>query len=142
MESYVIMFFFYCSTDGPSPRLCVVRKWPDFQGYGFNLHAEKGKPGQYIGSVDNNSPAEAAGLKKKDKIIEVNNENVTAMTHPDVVTRITSIPGQVELLVMDITTEEYYKHRGVTITHDSNCVQRIECPERNAGMCCILYHVE
>ncbi len=29
--------------DAPRPRLCHVKKWADFQGYGFNLHAEKGK---------------------------------------------------------------------------------------------------
>ncbi len=29
--------------NAPRPRLCHVKKWPNFQGYGFNLHAEKGK---------------------------------------------------------------------------------------------------
>ena len=27
------------------PRMCHLVKRPDFQGYGFNLHAEKNKPG-------------------------------------------------------------------------------------------------
>lgn len=31
------------------PRLCHLVKWPDFRDYGFNLHAEKNKLGQYIG---------------------------------------------------------------------------------------------
>ena len=44
-------------------RLCHLRKWANFQGYGFNLHAEKAKQGQHIGKVDVNSPAESAGLK-------------------------------------------------------------------------------
>jgi len=38
-------------------RLCHVIKVEDFDGYGFNLHAEKGKQGQYIGKVDDGSPA-------------------------------------------------------------------------------------
>lgn len=32
-------------------RLCHLRLRPDFQGYGFNLQAEKSKPGQFIGKV-------------------------------------------------------------------------------------------
>ena len=120
-------------SDGPSPRLCVVRKWPSVQGYGFNLHAEKGKPGQFIGSVDSHSPADAAGLLKQDKIIEVNEENVTDKMHSEVVLKITSDPDMVSLLVMDTQTEEYYRNRGIIITHNSACVQRIECPTSETG---------
>ena len=52
------------AADNFRPRHCHVVKRPDFQGYGFNLHAEKAKPGQFIGKVDENSPAEAAGLQE------------------------------------------------------------------------------
>lgn len=55
-----------------APRLCHIQKWPDFEGFGFNLHAEKGRIGQYVGKVDDASPAEAAGLKQGDRILEVN----------------------------------------------------------------------
>ena len=48
--------------DAPAPRHCHIAKRPDFQGYGFNLHAEKARPGQFIGKVDVDSPAEDAGL--------------------------------------------------------------------------------
>lgn len=68
----------------PSPRLCIIVKWPDFEGYGFNLHAEKSKPGQYIGKVDDNSPAEAAGLREDDRIIEVNGANISNENHKQV----------------------------------------------------------
>lgn len=40
-------------------------------GYGFNLHSERARPGQYIRAVDENSPAESAGLQPKDRIVEV-----------------------------------------------------------------------
>jgi hypothetical protein len=49
--------------DAPRPRLCRISKWPDFDGYGFHLQAIKSKPGQFIGKIDDNSPAEAAGLR-------------------------------------------------------------------------------
>lgn len=83
------------------PRLCHVVKRADFDGYGFNLHAEKGKPGQYIGKVDDNSPAESAGLRQGDRILEVNGQNISSETHKQVVERIKVIPNHTKLLVID-----------------------------------------
>ncbi|MGH0128268.1 UNVERIFIED_CONTAM: hypothetical protein FKN15_034104 [Acipenser sinensis] len=51
------------------PRLCVLIRGES--GYGFNLHSEKSKPGQYIRSVDTGSPADKAGLKPQDRLIEL-----------------------------------------------------------------------
>ncbi|KAG9340421.1 hypothetical protein JZ751_021534 [Albula glossodonta] len=51
------------------PRLChLVRSET---GYGFNLHSEKARPGQYIRSLDPGSPADRAGLRPQDRLIEV-----------------------------------------------------------------------
>ena len=54
-------------------RLCHLKKWEHFQGYGFNLHTDKSKAqeGQLVGNVDPGSPALQAGVKKGDRIIEV-----------------------------------------------------------------------
>ncbi|KFB45111.1 AGAP012008-PA-like protein [Anopheles sinensis] len=82
-------------------RLCHVVKRPDFDGYGFNLHAEKGRPGQYIGKVDDASPAESAGLRQGDRIIEVNGTNITTETHKKVVELIKAVPNETRLLVID-----------------------------------------
>ncbi|KAG7160577.1 Na(+)/H(+) exchange regulatory cofactor NHE-RF1-like [Homarus americanus] len=70
--------------DAPAPRLSIIVQWPEFDGYGFNLHAEKTKPGQYIGQVDPNSPAEVAGLVEGDRIIEVNGVNIANENHKQV----------------------------------------------------------
>lgn len=43
----------------------------DEQGYGFNLHCKKSRAGQYIRSVDPDSPAERVGLRAKDRLIQV-----------------------------------------------------------------------
>lgn len=51
------------------PRLCHMRKGSN--GYGFNLHSDKNKAGQFIRAVDEDSPAQRAGLRPKDKIIQV-----------------------------------------------------------------------
>ncbi|XP_044256456.1 Na(+)/H(+) exchange regulatory cofactor NHE-RF2 [Tribolium madens] len=85
----------------PKARLCHIKKWDHFDGYGFNLHAEKGKPGQYIGKVDDNSPAEAAGLRQGDRILEVNGEPIANKTHKQVVELIKTLASETKLLVVD-----------------------------------------
>jgi hypothetical protein len=100
------------------PRLCLIRKWADFQGYGFNLHAEKDKKGQYIGLVDANSPAEDADLRKGDRIIEINGENIEDESHQQVIQKIKAGGDQTKMLVVDPEADEYYKNNGIKITPD------------------------
>lgn len=83
-------------------KLCFIVKRPDFDGYGFNLHSEKAKPGQFIGKVDSNSPAEIAGLKEGDRILEVNGMAINSETHKQVVQRIKAISCEVRLLLVDV----------------------------------------
>lgn len=83
------------------PRLCHIAKRVNFDGYGFNLHAEKGRPGQYIGKVDENSPSEEAGLRQGDRIIEVNGVNIGSESHKQVVERIKAVANHTKLLVID-----------------------------------------
>lgn len=61
------------------PRLCVMTKGDG--GYGFHLHGEKGKNGQFIRKVEPGSPAEAAGLRAGDRVVAVNGVNVERETH-------------------------------------------------------------
>lgn len=102
-------------SDAPKPRLCHLVKWADFDGYGFNLHADKVKEGQFIGKVDDNSPAELAGLKEGDRIIEVNGVNIANENHKQVVERIKAIANETKLLVLDAEAEQYYKHKKVVV---------------------------
>lgn len=55
-----------------APRLCHLVRADT--GYGFNLHSEKSRPGQYIRSLDPGSPADRAGLRPQDRLIEVRHE--------------------------------------------------------------------
>lgn len=115
--------------DAPQPRNCHLKIWPNFQGYGFNLHAEKGKPGQFIGKVDDNSPSELAGLKDGDRIIEVNGENIAKDNHAEVVRKIKSNPNQTTLLVLDPEAERYYKERDIVVSSKDSNVKNIYCPD-------------
>lgn len=61
------------------PRLCLMVKGET--GYGFHLHGEKGKSGQFIRKVEPGSPAEASGLRAGDRVVAVNGANVEKETH-------------------------------------------------------------
>ena len=80
--------------DAPRPRLCHIVKRDNFNGYGFNLHAQKARPGQFIGIVDAGSPAEDAGLREGDRIVEVNGTNIAQENHKQVVERIKAIANE------------------------------------------------
>lgn len=116
-------------------RLCHIIKWSDFDGYGFNLHAEKGKPGQYIGKVDEASPAEAAGLKEGDRIIEVNGVNINNENHKQVVQRIKTLPEETKLLVVDAEADNYFKTKGIVIknTHPNVVYLKTPVPRPHSG---------
>ncbi|XP_048221690.1 Na(+)/H(+) exchange regulatory cofactor NHE-RF1 [Perognathus longimembris pacificus] len=97
----------------PLPRLCCLEKGPN--GYGFHLHGEKGKVGQFIRLVEPGSPAEKAGLLAGDRLVEVNGENVEKETHQQVVSRIRAAPSAVRLLVVDPEADEQLRKLGVPI---------------------------
>lgn len=65
-------------SDNPSlvPRKCHLRKWADYEGYGFNLHADKANNLHFIGEVDEGSPAKLGGLRPGDRLVEVNGVNI------------------------------------------------------------------
>uniref|UniRef100_A0A8B9QD97 Na(+)/H(+) exchange regulatory cofactor NHE-RF1 n=1 Tax=Apteryx owenii TaxID=8824 RepID=A0A8B9QD97_APTOW len=89
------------------PRLCHMKKGPN--GYGFNLHSDKSRPGQYVRAVDPDSPAEAAGLSPQDRIIEVNGVCMEGKQHADVVAAIKAGGDETKLLVVDVLTDEFFK---------------------------------
>uniref|UniRef100_A0A8D0L7E0 NHERF family PDZ scaffold protein 1 n=1 Tax=Sphenodon punctatus TaxID=8508 RepID=A0A8D0L7E0_SPHPU len=101
------------STPEQLPRLCSLEKGPS--GYGFHLHGEKGKVGQFIRLVEADSPAEKSGLKAGDRLVEVNGENVEQENHQEVVSRIRASPGAVRLLVVDPATDERLQKLGVDL---------------------------
>ncbi|XP_059684247.1 Na(+)/H(+) exchange regulatory cofactor NHE-RF1 [Gavia stellata] len=98
------------SSAGPAARLCRLERGPD--GYGFHLHGEKGKPGQFIRLVEAGSPAERSGLRAGDRLLEVDGENVERESHQQVVERIRAAAGAVSLLVVDPLADEQLQKRG------------------------------
>lgn len=89
------------------PRLCTLEKGDN--GYGFHLHGEKGKTGQFIRLVEPDSPAETSGLRAGDRLAFVNGEDVENESHQQVVSRIRATVGRLELVVLDPDTEQLLK---------------------------------
>ncbi|KAI4799482.1 hypothetical protein KUCAC02_016903 [Chaenocephalus aceratus] len=86
------------------PRQCVLEKGSS--GYGFHLHGEKGKTGQFIRLVEPDTPASAAGLLAGDLLAFVNGESVEGESHQQVVARIRATAEALELIVVDSETAE------------------------------------
>lgn len=97
------------------PRLCTLEKGDN--GYGFHLHGEKGKTGQFIRLVEPDSPAETSGLRAGDRLVFVNGEEVENESHQQVVSRIRATLGRLELVVVDPDTEQLLKK------HNLKCLQ-------------------
>jgi len=116
------------AVDTPVPRLCHIRKVPDFDGYGFNLQAESGRPGQFVHDVDERSPAATAGLRDGDRIVEVNGTNVALENHQQVVERIRAVPGEVKLLVVDVDADAFYRKHDVVVSSTMSGVVVMETP--------------
>uniref|UniRef100_A0A8C2DF00 Na(+)/H(+) exchange regulatory cofactor NHE-RF1 n=1 Tax=Cyprinus carpio TaxID=7962 RepID=A0A8C2DF00_CYPCA len=104
----------YCIWLISLPRLCVIEKGPN--GFGFNLHSEKSRPGQYISAIDDDSPAQRSGLKLKDRIIQVSGVSVEKKQHAEVVAAIKAGGDSTTLLVVDPDTDAFFKKCRVTPT--------------------------
>ncbi|XP_064816345.1 Na(+)/H(+) exchange regulatory cofactor NHE-RF2-like [Oncorhynchus masou masou] len=98
------------------PRLCIMTKSEN--GYGFHLHGEKWKNGQFIRKVEPASSAEASGLRPGDRVIEVNGGNVEKDTHHQVVQRIKAVEHETRLLVVDRETDEYLRSLRLVCTEE------------------------
>ncbi|XP_042619424.1 Na(+)/H(+) exchange regulatory cofactor NHE-RF2-like [Cyprinus carpio] len=96
------------------PRLCHMTIGE--QGYGFNLHCKKSHVGQYIRSVDPDSPAEHAGLRPRDRLIEVNDTSIEGLRHAEVVALIKAGGTETRLLVVDPETDELFNRLGIVPT--------------------------
>jgi C-terminal processing protease CtpA/Prc len=137
-------------------RLCKLRRWPDYTGYGFNLHVYSGGgcgqspsvPDQYvIGTVESGSPAEAGGLRRGDRLIAVNGQQIVVIEDDvsktggqghgrstlDAVAMIKVRPDRVNLLVVDPEAQAYFTDRGLPLDGQQPYIEVITTPEKGQG---------
>ena len=65
-------------------RLCQLRRWSNYQGFGFHLAARPSPP-HLIYLVESNSPAAVGGLKIRDVLLAINDENVWDVKYEQVI---------------------------------------------------------
>ncbi|KAK1787809.1 hypothetical protein P4O66_016299, partial [Electrophorus voltai] len=84
-------------------------------GYGFLLRQEKitaGRPVHMLREVDAGSPAEAAGIKDGELLLEVNGESTDSLGHEDVVSKIRQSGKHVTLTTMTVHGQDLYTQVG------------------------------
>lgn len=112
-------------------KLCELKIWSNFIGYGFNLHAEKGNPSHIVGRVDPKSPAEATGMKEGDRILEVNGVSVLDEPHADVVKKIKSDPRKVTMLLVSRDYETFLREQRPSNPNELLEIGHFVCPDNN-----------
>ncbi|KFQ71561.1 Na(+)/H(+) exchange regulatory cofactor NHE-RF3, partial [Phaethon lepturus] len=96
------------------PRECKVTKNPQ-KSYGFYLRIEKDTAGHLIRNVEENSPAEKAGLKDGDRLLRVNGVFVDKEEHAQVVEIVKNSGNSVVLLVLDGASYQKAEKEGVNL---------------------------
>ncbi|RWS04024.1 Sorting nexin-27-like protein [Dinothrombium tinctorium] len=104
----------------PGPRVVVIHKFDN--GFGFNVRGQVSEGGtlrsingelyaplQHVSAVLEGGAAEKAGIRKGDRILEVNGVNVEGATHKQVVDLIKSGGDKLTLTVISVTPSEAEK---------------------------------
>lgn len=95
------------------------------------MNSQKGRVGQRIGTVADDSPSGYVGLKPGQRVLKVNRNSVVRYSHSEVVQAIQMNPEEVELLVTDQETEDFYKAKGIEIeTSSLTNIEYIDCSDR------------
>ncbi|XP_066504674.1 NHERF family PDZ scaffold protein 4b [Hoplias malabaricus] len=97
------------------PRRLHLEQGPD--GYGFFLREEKNAAGHKVhmlGEVDIGSPAELAGVKYGELLLEVNGVSTDGLIHEEVVSQIRGSGKKVTLTTMSLQCQDFYTKLGLS----------------------------
>ncbi|XP_073335216.1 NHERF family PDZ scaffold protein 4b [Pagrus major] len=87
------------------------------EGYGFLLRMEKAPSGRkyhILREMDSGSPAEKAGMKDGELLLEVNGESVESLKHEEIVDRVRLSGRQVSLTTITLQGLEFYIKLGLS----------------------------
>ena len=82
-------------------KYCEIPSAKGMLSFGFNIVAEKPKPGNYFENVESSSPAHDSGLKDGDYLVAVNGSLAYKDSHQEAVEKIKQDPSIVKLIVTD-----------------------------------------
>jgi hypothetical protein len=113
----------------PYVRLCHIKKWKECKCFGFNLQSKRDDLCHYIGRVEPGSPAQMAGLRAGDKIVEINKISIEKFNYDKIIELIEkgfklhnqtqTCRDEVLLLVVDKETLDYYNEANVSINSEN-----------------------
>jgi hypothetical protein len=117
----------------PSPRLCLLRKWPNFEGgFGFHLYEDllNSTGALKIENVTRGSPAEAGGLRSNDVIIEINGDNIEYKSFFSLIEVLKDAFSQheMELLVLAELDADWYRARNICVNGNFPNIEYCETP--------------
>jgi C-terminal processing protease CtpA/Prc len=110
----------FTAKNTPKFKRCTVIAISNFKGFGFTINSQV-KPKYMIHDVDKNSPAEFAGLRQNDVIIEINNKNIRRTSFEKVRMMLSDayIVGKVEVLVISKEGYTWFKQKKKRFSNSS-----------------------
>ena len=102
----------------PRPRLCLLRRWPNYcGGFGISLLEELKSSFILIDKVDGNGPAFAGGIRYDDVIIEVNGNKLEFKKFFDLLDLLKEAFNQneIELLVVKKSEAIWFKKHDIKV---------------------------
>ncbi|XP_062464698.1 Na(+)/H(+) exchange regulatory cofactor NHE-RF4 isoform X1 [Pezoporus occidentalis] len=96
------------------PRLCHITR--DKSGFGFSVSGPEGVKGTFQLSVQQDGPAERAGVPPGSWLLELNGASVSNYSHTQLTRKLKQSGSKVTLLVASSAVEEFYRLRGLRAT--------------------------
>uniref|UniRef100_A0A3P8RLE5 PDZ domain containing 1 n=1 Tax=Amphiprion percula TaxID=161767 RepID=A0A3P8RLE5_AMPPE len=95
----------------PKPKLCYMVK--SSSSYGFSVRSDKSKKGFFMTEVIPGGVADKAGVRVKDRLVEINGENIENCTHEQIVEKIRLTGSSIMVLLVDEETDNFYQRKRV-----------------------------
>ncbi|NXN97994.1 NHRF4 protein, partial [Rhinopomastus cyanomelas] len=96
------------------PRLCHITR--DKSGFGFTVSGPEGMRGTFQLSVQQDGPAERAGVPTGSWLLELNGASVRSYSHAQLTKKLKQSSSKVTLLVASSAVEEFYRLQGMQVT--------------------------
>ncbi|XP_028993634.1 Na(+)/H(+) exchange regulatory cofactor NHE-RF3 [Betta splendens] len=124
---------------GYRPKVISLTKAPG-QSFGFYLRVEHGEEGHLIRCLELGGPAELAGMKDGDRILQVNGTFVDALSHAVVVDLVRSSGATVTFHVLDEASYKQAKEKGVNLSscQSTPVANGVTKPASKAKLCYVV----